>query len=78
MLTHHDAKIQYHVSNMILNIHSNALHLSAPHAHFFLGSLPVDGDPLKFNGAIHIICTILKLVATSAAEAELGALFLNA
>ncbi len=32
----------------------------------------------KLNGAIHIACTILKLVAASAAEAELGALFLNA
>ena len=30
------------------------------------------------NGAIHITCTILKLVMASAAEAELGALFLNA
>jgi hypothetical protein len=38
----------------------------------------VDGNPIKLNGAIHITCTILKLVAASAAEAELGALFLNA
>jgi len=30
------------------------------------------------NGAIHITSTILKLVAASAAKAELGALFLNA
>ena len=45
---------------------------------FFLGSVPRDGDPIKLNGAIHITCTILKLVAASAAEAELGALFLNA
>jgi hypothetical protein len=53
---------------MILNIHSNASYLSAPHAcshtggYFFLGSLPVDGDPIKFNGTIHITCTILKLL----------------
>jgi hypothetical protein len=39
--------------------------------------LPVDSDPIKLNGAIHITCTILKLVAASAAEAELG-VFLNA
>ena len=32
----------------------------------------------KLNGAIHVTCTILKLVTASAAEAELGALFLNA
>jgi hypothetical protein len=46
--------------------------------YFFLGSLPCKGDPIKLNGAIHVSCTILKLVAASAAEAKLGALFLNA
>jgi hypothetical protein len=46
--------------------------------YFFLGSLPTDGDPIKLNGAIHITCTLLKLVTASAAEAELGAFFLNA
>jgi hypothetical protein len=44
----------------------------------FLDSIPINGDPIKLNGAIHITCTILKLVAASTAEAELGALFLNA
>ena len=34
--------------------------------------------PNKLNGAIHVTCTILKLVAASASEVELGALFLNA
>jgi len=43
-----------------------------------IGSLPTDGDPIKLNGAIHITCIILKLITASAAEAELGALFLNA
>jgi hypothetical protein len=33
---------------------------------------------IKLNGAIHITCTILKLVAAFAAEAELDELFLNA
>jgi hypothetical protein len=84
MLTHPDAKIRYCTSDMILNVHSDASYLSAPRArshaggYFFLGSLPIDGNPIKFNGTIHITCTILKLVAPSAAEAELGALFLNA
>jgi hypothetical protein len=69
---------------MILNVHSNALYLSASHArsrasgYFFLGSIPVDGDQIKLNGTIHITCTILKLVAASASIAKLGALFLNA
>jgi hypothetical protein len=69
---------------MILNVHSDASYLSAPKArsraggYFFPGSLPHHGDPLKLNGAIHVQCTILKLIAAFAAEAELGALFLNA
>ena len=46
--------------------------------YFFLGRIPCDGDTIKLNGAIHVTCTILKLVAASAAEAKLGALFLNA
>jgi len=84
MWTHPDAIIRYRASDMILNVHSDAAYLSAPKArsraggYFFLGSLPHDGDPIKLNGAIHVTCTTLKLVAASAAEAELGALFLNA
>jgi hypothetical protein len=68
---------------MILSVHSDALYLSAPKAcsrsggYFFLGSIPHNGDPIKLNVAIHITCAILKLVAASAAEAELGAPFLN-
>jgi hypothetical protein len=84
MVTHSDAKISYRASNMVLNVHSNALYLSAPNAqsraggYFFLGSNPCDGSPIQINGAVHVTCTILKLVAASAAEAELSALFLNA
>jgi hypothetical protein len=84
MWTHPDGIIRYRASDMILNVHSNALYLSAPHApsrasgYFFLGSLPIDGDLIKLNGAIHITCTIIKLIATSTAEAKLGAIFLNA
>jgi hypothetical protein len=84
MWTHSDAKIRYRASDMILNVHSDASYLSAPKArsraggYFFLGSIPRDTEPIIINGAIHITCTILKLVAASAAEAELGALFLNA
>jgi hypothetical protein len=69
---------------MILNIHYDASYLSAPcprsraGGYFVLGSSPVDGNPIKLNGTIHITCTILMLVAASTAEAELGALFLNA
>ncbi len=84
MWTHPDAIIQYRASDMILNVYSDASYLSAPKArspvggYFFLGSLPRNGDPIRLNGAIQITCTILKLVAALAAEAELGAPFLNA
>ncbi len=72
---HPDAKIRYRASDMILNIHSDASYLSAPKArscaggYFFLGSIPQDTEPIFINGTIHITCTILNLVAASAAEA---------
>ena len=42
-----------------------------------MGSLPREGEPIHLNGNIAVMCAILKLVASSVAEAELGALFLN-
>jgi hypothetical protein len=84
MATHPAAKIRCCASNIVLNVHSAALYLSAPHlrspagGYFFLGSTPCDGSPIQINGAVHVTCTILKLVVASMAEAELGALFLNA
>ncbi len=83
MWTHPDAIIWCCASDMILNVHSDASYLSAPKAcsraggYFFRGSIPHNGDPIKLNGAIHITCAILKHVAASTAEAELGALCLN-
>jgi hypothetical protein len=34
--------------------------------------------PIRLNGTIHVVSIILKFVAASAAEAKLGALFVNA
>ena len=76
-----DATMGYHASNMVLNVHYDVSFHSASRArshaggYYFLGDIPQDNKPIKFNGAIYVICTILKLVAVSAAEAELGALF---
>ncbi|KAL7524781.1 hypothetical protein ACHAXR_000712, partial [Thalassiosira sp. AJA248-18] len=84
MATHPYAVIRYYASGMIFNVHSDAIYPTSPKArsraggHFPLGSLSKDGCPIKLNGAILTQSTILKCVATSAAEAELGALFLNA
>ena len=84
MAWHPDAIVRFRKSDMILNIHSDASYLTAPKSrsraggHYFLGSIPRDNHPIKLNGPIHSLCTILRFVAASAAEAELGALFLNA
>jgi hypothetical protein len=84
LATHPNATMRFSASDMILNIHSDASYLSARDAksrasgHFFLGWLPRDNEPIRLNGAIFTLCTILKCVAASAAEAELGALFMNA
>jgi hypothetical protein len=84
MATHPHALIRYCASDMILNMHSDASYLSAPNArnrvsrYFFLGLLPKPNMPIKLNGAINVICSMLCFVAASAAQAKLGALFHNA
>jgi len=83
LTTHPDATIRFRATDMVMNIHSDASHLSAPNSrsracgHFFLGWLPVNGVPIRLNGPFHTLCSILRFVVASAAEAELGALFLN-
>jgi hypothetical protein len=67
---------------MIMNIHSDASYLSEDKArsrasgHFFMGLLPSNNKPIRLNGAFFTLCKILKFIVASAAEAELGALFL--
>lgn len=81
--THPNAVVQFRASAMILKIHSDASYLSETQArsriadHFFLGNVPTDDQPIQLNGAIYVFCGILKFVVASAAEAKLGALFLN-
>jgi len=79
--THQDAIITYRASNMVLVVHSDASYLSEPKArsragdHFFLSSntkVPAN------NGAVLNITQLIKAVMSSAAEAELGALYINA
>jgi hypothetical protein len=66
---------------MILVVHSDAGYCnkkksrSRARGHFFLSNK--DGFPPN-NGAIFTTATIIKAVMASAAEAELGALYLNA
>ena len=87
LATHPDAKIRYHASDMVLAVCSDAAYLVLPNArsraagHFFLTTLPsaTQSPPHpNHNGAIHVLCKTLRTVAASAAEAEIGSLFLNA
>ena len=78
--THPDAVITYHASDMVLAGHSNASYLSESNArsraggHFFM-SKKLKTPPN--NGAVFTILQIIKAVMSSAAEAELGALYIN-
>jgi hypothetical protein len=66
---------------MVLTIHSNASYLSEPKSrsraggHIFMAGK--DKIPIN-NGAVLNISQIIWAVMSSAAEAELGALFINA
>ena len=68
---------------MCLNTHSDASYLSKKGAqsraasYFFLGGIPSKGKPIRLNGGIFVLSMILKCVAASTTEEELGALFLN-
>ena len=83
LATNPNATVRFYPSDMILNVHSHASYLSEKNAksraagHFFLGWQPDDKQPIRLNGPILTLCTILKFVPASAAEAELGAMFLN-
>jgi hypothetical protein len=78
--TNPNAVLTYHASNMVLARHSNALYLSESNAqsragdHFFMSS-NVELPPN--NCAVSTISHIIKAVMSLAAEAEVGALFIN-
>ena len=79
--TQEDAVITYNASNMILAVHSDAGYCNEKNArsraggHFFISK---NEKYPPNNGAILTNATIIKAVMSSAAEAELGALFINA
>ena len=78
--TNPDAIITYQASNMVLAAHSDASYLSETQArsraggHFFMSS---NTEIPNNNGAVHTVAQIIKAVMSSAAEAELGALYIN-
>ena len=83
MYTNPNAVICFFISDMILNMHSDEFFQTVNKArsragsYFFLLSCPKDNEPININGIIYVVCTIIKLDAASAIEAELGALLLN-
>jgi hypothetical protein len=83
LATHSEATVRFHASDMVLNIHLDASYLSEANAHsracghFFMGWKADPTQPIKLNRAFFTLCAILRFVVASAAEAELGALFLN-
>jgi hypothetical protein len=81
MATQEEAILTYCTSKMVLAIHSDALYLSEPKArsraggHMFMAG----NEEIPFNnGAVLNISQIIRAVISSAEEAELGALFINA
>jgi hypothetical protein len=76
-----DAIVTYRASNMKLAIHSNTLYLSEPKArsqaggHMFLTG--TEEIPTNSSAVLNIL-QIIKAVMSSATEAKLGALFINA
>ena len=76
-----EAVITYHAIENVLACHSDASYLSEPGAriraggHFFLSSnVAIPSN----NGAVLNITQIIKAVMTSTAEAEIGAIYINA
>ena len=86
--THPNSKIQYHASDMVLHVGSDASDLSVSQirsrvgGYHYLSSASTDStkspihDPPP-NGPLHAVCSIMKNVMPSAAEAEMGSLFVN-
>ena len=78
--SHPDAVLTYQASEMILEVHINTSYLSQKKArsrargHLFTSNNTT--FPPK-NGAVFTIYKIIKAVMSSAAEAEIGALFIN-
>ena len=83
LASNQDSKVRFHASDMVMNIHSDASYLSELGAqsracgNFFMGWMPDNGEPIQLNGAFYTSSAIMRFVVTSAAEAELVALFHN-
>ena len=78
--THLDAAVTYRSINMFLAAHSNASYLSETKLRSRVGAnlfMARDIAAPKNNGAMHTVTQIIKTVMSSAAEAEIRALYIN-
>lgn len=77
-----DAVVTYKASDMKLAVHSDASYLSEPKSRSRAGGhhylTQKDNETAVDNGAVLNLSQVIKAVMSSAAEAETGALFLNA
>ncbi len=76
-----DAILTYHSSDMVLAIHSDAGYLNESKARSRAGGLYFRLNDVQYppnNGAVLTIAQIIDAVMLSAAEAEMGAIFINA
>jgi hypothetical protein len=82
--THPDASVRFTASDMLLAVESDASYLSVAKGrsraagYFYLtNKQATPSSAFNPNGAVHVLCHIMREVLSSAAEAELGALFHN-
>jgi len=79
--THPEATLRYCASDMILVVETDAAYLVQPEAKsrasgwFVLTNHPT--TTIKNNAPIHVMCTTIKNVVASAAEAEIASIFLG-
>ena len=80
--TNPDSVVTHRASDMILHNHSDAAYLVASEARSRAGGFTYLGNNKNnmqiINGSISVIAKIIKSVMSSAAESEVGALFMNA
>ena len=81
LITQEPAVLTYRKSDMMLAVHSNVSYLNEEEAQSQAGGhhfLSEDIPPPPNNGAIHNVFKIIKGVMSSAAKAELSAMYINA
>eukprot|EP00957_Ditylum_brightwellii_P128527 9803600-Ditylum_brightwellii.AAC.1 len=83
-----NAVVQFNAHDMVLHIHSDASYMSAEEVRsqaggrFYLSAASADptkqlATPSPPNGPVHTVCKVICNIMSSAAEEEIGALYVN-